>query len=181
MRATQQRTGKSTLSGYYSKDAVALMLAWISRTSPGIDDIPYWVYRDCYEELSSVVTKIVNLSFELGRVHSAWRTVTPVPKCTPITGPGDLRPISVTPILSQVVERLVVKDHLLPAISIDDLRDQYGFKPTGSSTAAIINITHAVTVMLESNKYLRCLLVDFSKAFDSVDHLVLVKKVQYCW
>ena len=67
MRAAQQRKGKTTLSGYYSKDAVALMLARISRTSPGNDDIPYCVYRDCYEELSSVVTKIVNLSFELGR------------------------------------------------------------------------------------------------------------------
>ena len=51
-------------------------------------------------------------------------------------------------------------------------------KPTGSTTAAIINITHAVTVMLESNKYVRCLLVDFSKAFDSVDHLALVKKLK---
>ena len=32
--------------------------------------------------------------------------------------------------------------------------------------------------MLESNKYVRCLLVYFSKAFDSVDHLVLAKKLQ---
>ena len=32
--------------------------------------------------------------------------------------------------------------------------------------------------MLESTKYVRCLLVDFSKAFDSVDHLVLVKKLK---
>ena len=178
--ATQQRMGKTTPSGYYSKGDVALMLARIRRTSPSIDDIPYLVYRDCYEELSSVVTKIVNLSFELGRVTSAWCTavITPVPKCTPITGPEDLRPISVTPILSRMVERLVVKDHILPAISIDDLQDQYGFKPTGSTTAAIINFTHAVTVMLESNKYVPCLLVDFSKAFDSVDHLALVKKLK---
>ena len=110
----------------------------------------------------------------------AWCTavITPVPKCTPITGPGDLRPTSVTPIMSRVVELLVVKDHILRTIPIDDLRDQYGFKPTGSTTASIINITHAVTVMLESNKYVRCLLVDFSKAFDSVDHLVLVKKLK---
>ena len=72
----------------------------------------------------------------------------------------------------------MVKDHILPALPIDDLRDQYGFKPTGSTTAAIINITHAVTVLLESNKYVRCLIVDFSKAFDSVDHLVFVKKLK---
>ena len=125
-------------------------------------------------------TSTMDLSFELGRVPSTWHTavITPVPKCTPITGPWDLRPISVTPILSRVVKQLVVKDQILPAIPIDDLQDQYVFKPTGSTTAAIINITHAVTVMLECNKYVRCLLVDFSIAFDSVDHLVLVKKLK---
>ena len=72
----------------------------------------------------------------------------------------------------------MVEDHILPAMLIDDLRDQYGFKPIGRTTAAIINITHAVTVMPESNKYVRCLLVDFFKAFDSVDHLVSVNKLK---
>ena len=43
-------------------------------------------------------------------------------------------------------------------------------------TAAIVNIIHAVTIFLESNKYVRCLLVDFSNAFDTVDHLALVEK-----
>ena len=31
--------------------------------------------------------------------------------------------------------------------------------------------------MLETNKYVRCLLIDFSKAFDSVDHARIVKKL----
>ena len=38
-------------------------------------------------------------------------------------------------------------------------------------------IWHTVTVMLETNKYVRCLLIDFSKAFDSVDHTIIVKKL----
>ena len=35
-----------------------------------------------------------------------------------------------------------------------------------------------VTNMLESNNYVRCLRIDFSKAFDTVDNIVLVKKLQ---
>ena len=50
------------LKGFYRAYA-------ISRTSPGIDDIRYWVYRDCYAELSNVVTKIVKLSIELVRLY----------------------------------------------------------------------------------------------------------------
>jgi hypothetical protein len=36
---------------------------------------------------------------------------------------------------------------------------------------------HHVTRMLETNAYVRCLLVDFSKALDIVDHVVLVDKI----
>jgi len=35
-----------------------------------------------------------------------------------------------------------------------------------------------VTNMLENNNYVKCLVIDFSKAFDTVDHVVLVKKLQ---
>ena len=36
---------------------------------------------------------------------------------------------------------------------------------------------HYVTLMLETNSYVRCLLVNFSKAFDVIDHGILLKKI----
>ena len=69
-----------------------------------------------------------------------------------------------------------MKDHIFPTIPTEQLFYQYGFKPTGSITAALVDITSTVSIMLEDNKYVRCLLIDFSKAFDSVDHLVLINK-----
>ena len=98
-----------------------------------------------------------------------------VPKTTPISSVKDLRPISVTPVLSRLVERLVVRDYLLPCIPSENLVDQYAYKLTGNTTCAIINITDTVGRMLESNRYVRCLLLDFSKAFDTVDHLLLLQ------
>ena len=59
----------------------------------------------------------------------------------------------------------------------DILRDQYAFKPTGSTTAAVTYFMHQVTKLLEDNDYVRCLLIDFSKAFDTVDHVILVPKL----
>ena len=41
---------------------------------------------------------------------------------------------------------------------------------TGSTAAALIYILHHVTLLLETNEYVRCLLIDFSKAFDTVNH-----------
>ena len=99
------------------------------------------------------------MSIDLGVVPSAWSTavITPVPKCTPVNSAGDLRPISVTPVLSRMVELLIVKDHIFPLIPTEELFDQYAFKKTGSTTAAIIDITHKIPMLLETiNLYTVC-------------------------
>ena len=103
--------------------------------------------------------------------------ITPVPKSPNPLCISDFRPISVTPILSHVVEKFVVARWLRPAITTDLIADQFAFRPTGSTNCALVFFMHHVTKMLESNAYVRCLLVDFSKAFDRVDHVVLVNKL----
>ena len=81
---------------------------------------------------------------DMGVVPWAWRTaaITPVPKCLPIKGLGELRPVSVTQILSRMMQRLVVRDYIFPAIPPGEFFHQYGFKPTGRTTCALIDITH---------------------------------------
>ena len=41
----------------------------------------------------------------------------------------------------------------------------------------LVYFMHHITRMLETNAYVRCLLIDFSKAFDVVDHVILVEKL----
>ena len=41
-----------------------------------------------------------------------------------------------------IVERLIVRDHIFPAIPTNEILDQYGFKPSGSTTAALVDLTH---------------------------------------
>ena len=156
-----------------------MLLANVRKTSPGNDGILYWVFRDCAGGLSQVISKLINYSLSIGKVPSIWKiaAITPVPKTNPVSMPSDLRPISKTPILSRLVERLVVRDLIMSNVSPANLYDQYEFKPTGSTTAALVDLTHTVTVMLETNKYVRCLLIVFSKAFDSIDHAIIVKKI----
>jgi len=42
----------------------------------------------------------------------------------------------------------------------------------------LIDITHTVGKLLETNRYVRCVMLDFSKAFDTVDHLIWLQKLQ---
>ena len=55
--------------------------------------------------------------------------------------------------------------------------DQYGFRPSVSTTAALIALLHKVTEALETNQYVVVLALDFSKAFDTVRHCSLLEKV----
>ena len=65
-------------------------------------------------EISGVIAGILNLSFSSGRVPQQWlcAIVTPVPKIPQPQQLADFRPISVTPILSRVAEKLVVTNKM---------------------------------------------------------------------
>jgi retron-type reverse transcriptase len=91
---------------------------------------------------------------------------------------ADYRPISVTPILSRIVEKIIVSKLIRPVLDKELLKDQFAFKPTFSTTAALTYFMHRVTIMLESNSYVRCLFIDFSKAFDVINHDILIVKLR---
>ena len=53
---------------------------------------------------------------------------------------SDFRPISVTPLLSRIVERLIV--NILPTLPVEQLADQFAYRPTCSTTAALVTLDH---------------------------------------
>ena len=153
---------------------VERMLASLKRTSPGPSSPPCWVLKQCSVELADPVCKLLNLSFSTGKLPAQWLTsiVTPVPKVSQPKTVNDFRPISVTPIICRLAEKLVVRRWLRPAINPSDICDQFAFRPTGSTTTALTFCFHHVTRLLETNQYVRCFLIDFRKAFDTVNHPV---------
>ena len=152
---------------------------WSVQTAAGCDGIPAWLLRNCSHELADIVAHIMNCSIGTGKVPSQWlkALVTPVPKVSKPARFSDYRPISVTSHLSRITEKVIVRHWLHPAIPADKLVDQYAFKSTGSTTAALVYFTHRVTKMPEHNDYVRCLMIDFCKAFDTVDHVILLTKL----
>jgi hypothetical protein len=168
-----------TLPFLCSNHEVAVTLQSISNTAPGLDGVPAWFFRHCSVELADLVASLFNQSLLTGCVPVSWlrAIVSPVPKINKPSVLTDFRPISVTPILSRLLENIVVKKYLQPCLSSDLIRDQYAYKPTGSTSCALVDMMHFVTKQLESCKYVRCLMVDLSKAFDTVDRTILLSKL----
>ena len=74
----------------------------------------------------------------------------PVPKLPKPVSLADFRPISVTPILSRLAEKLIVQKWLLPVINHQTMNDQFAFRPTGSTRCAliflcIVSLSHSAT------------------------------------
>src|SRR6218665_424092 len=92
-------------------------------------------------------------------------------------GPGDFRPISVVPVLSRILERIVVSRYIYPVFDHLPFRlqiqDQFAFRPTGSTSAALIDLLQKVTEMLLNNEYVEIISVDFTEAFERVRHHAL--------
>ena len=63
--------------------------------------------------------------------------------------------------MSRFLERLLVRDHIPPAIPPIDIIDQYGFKSTGSTTAALVDLTNRISVMLEDIRARRALPINW--------------------
>src|SRR5688572_7199236 len=89
-----------------------------------------------------------------------WRSscITPVPKNLRPQNEADFRPISITPVLCHMLEKIVVRRYFYPIFTDPEinstLNDQYAFRPSGSTTSAII--AH----LLSPTEFLRCYMMN---------------------
>jgi len=126
---------------------------------------------------------IAHFPTKLSVVPRQWKyaTITPVPKITKPTQCSDFRPISVTSVLSRLTERYIVRTFIYPALlylpPALNFSDQFAFRPSGSTTAALVALLHTVGDMLSTNSFVFVIALDFSKAFGSVRHSTLMDKM----
>jgi len=173
----------SSSSPYISEWRMFKILDTLHPTATGLDHLPAWFLRLAAPVFYKPLTRLFNLSISTSTVPQQWKSasIRPLPKVSAPTGHSDFRPISITPVLSRIMERTVVHHFLYPALLHPpptlSFTDQFAFRPSGSTSAAIISILHSITSMLTSNPYVTVIALDFSKAFDTVRHHTLLCKL----
>jgi hypothetical protein len=148
--------------------------------SQGPDDIPTWLLKDMSHVFGPVVSSIWNASLRENYIPKIWKSANTcaLPKVThPKNMKKDLRPISLTPILSKGIE-FHVREWFMGFIKDDIDKWQYGSLKNCSTVIALAQLIHEWLLALEtSNNVIRILLLDFQKAFDLVDHNILMAKI----
>ena len=129
--------------------------------------------------IMSPIAAIYNSSVRQSYVPPSWKQaeILPIPKVPQVTSLAKhLRSIALTPVLSKVLESFVVS---WMREATEHSETQYGGIKDSSTTLALITMLHHVLQRLErKNTYARILLIDFSKAFDHIDHNILLDKLK---
>ena len=127
------------------------------------------------------ITKFINPSFSLNVFLSLWKTakVTPILKSGDHTDVKNYRPISVLPFLSKIAERHV-HNALYNFLYENDLIyiRQSGFRSKESTETALIKIIDDLLFNLDNDRVSGMVLVDYRKAFDMIDHTLLLEKLE---
>ena len=145
----------------------------------GPDNIPSRIFKEFAFELATPAATIFNVSLLSGVMPISWKesNIIPIPKVTKPTCESDIRPISLTPCLSRVLEDFVV------SWLIGDVRDkidplQFGCLKGTSTSYCLLDMVHNWLLQLDSpNEHIQVCFLDFSKAFDRIGYNILVQKL----
>ena len=122
------------------------MLDSLQRTSPGPDNLPFWFLWVLAPFLAKPLSQMYNLSITKSLILEQWKysTITHVAKVANPAMRADYRPISVTPIMWRLLEQVIVKEYRYRTLIHPDcthlFQDQFAFRPTGSTTAALVSL-----------------------------------------
>ena len=146
------------------------LLAVKEGKSPGPDDIPNWLLKDFAPVISCPIASI-----RQGKVPLLWKCAAKAPK--PKSVESDLRPISLTAVLSKVLEGFVFS-WFCPIVMPHIDPHQFGGIRDSSTSHALVRLIHEWLQAAETPKaVIRSCLIDFSKAFDRIDYNILIHKL----
>ena len=150
--------------------------------SSGWDNISTKVIKASSSQLIKPLAHIFNLSLTSGvfPLELKIARVIPIFKSGDPSNLSNYRPVSVLPVFSKILERLVYT-RILTHINERNLlyKYQFGFRNEHSPNLAIIYLVDKISNALQNGDFVLGLYLDFSKAFDTVNHDILLKKLEY--
>ena len=153
-----------------------------SNKACGPDGIHGKILKNCATSLSIPLSLLFSLSYNTGSIPNEWKmaNVVPVHKKGSKDNVENYRPISLTSLVMKTLERIIKEELLIRITPLLDSR-QHGFLSAKSCTTNMVNFSDSVVLSINDCKTFGTDVVyfDFSKAFDSVNHDLILLKLKY--
>ena len=148
----------------------------------GLDKISARFVRECADLICVPICDIFNQSISQGIFPDDWKyaRVTPLYKQGDRGDVNNYRPISVIPIVAKVFERIVY-EQLYAYLEEHDIlcQNQSEFRANHSAVTALLEATDSWAYNIDNGKINGVIFLDLKKAFDTVDHQILLSKLSY--
>uniref|UniRef100_A0A8B9DSV2 Reverse transcriptase domain-containing protein n=1 Tax=Anser cygnoides TaxID=8845 RepID=A0A8B9DSV2_ANSCY len=158
-------------------------LSWLNtHKSMGPDGMHPRVLRELAEVIAELLYIIFERSWRTGEVPEDWRiaSVTPVFKKGKKEDPGNYRPVSLTSVPGKVLEQLV-PDAISKQLEEKKVRSsQHVFTKGKSCSTNLVAFYDGITSWVDGWRAVDVIYLDFSKAFDTVSHDILIAKLRTC-
>ena len=132
------------------------------------------------EDITSPIVNIINSSIDKEIFPDSWKVarVCPVSKIDNPIHEKDFRPISILPVLSKIYEKVILKQ-LFDYIERTSICNstQSGFRKGYSTQTILLKFRDDIQKALNKNETTMSVFIDYSKAFDTIQHETLIKKL----
>ena len=164
---------------HIDENEISTIIKSIRNGNSGWDNLPLILFKSCISSFIKPLTYIVNKSFKSGIFSDPLKLA----KIVPIFKSGDkkiisnYRPISVLTFFSKIFEKAISK-YLLAFLDSNNTlyKFQFGFRKKYSASHAIISIVERINTALNAGKHVAGVFLGFRKAYDTVNHSILLKK-----
>lgn len=153
-----------------------------NKSSAGFDDIPVNIMKASISCIAEPISQIINSTFENGTFPDDLK----IAKVCPVFKDGEkntfsnYRPISVLPSFSKIFEKAIYS-RLFTYFESKNIivNNQYGFRQNHSTHMALLDMYDRLSTAIDRNEYAVGVFIDLSKAFDTLNHNILLEKLEH--
>ena len=179
---SQQNPNSVFLSPVTPDEVSKIIQSMSPSKSSGPNSVPIKILKMIYTDISVPIAKLVNLSFQSGIFPSTLKISKIIPcfkKGSPLD-PSNYRPISLLSNIDKIFEKLIYCRiySFLESNKIIYHR-QFGFRKGHSTEHALLSMVERIQKCLDNGQFAVGIFLDLQKAFDTVDHQILCKKLKH--
>ena len=163
-----------------NRNEIEQIICSLKNVGAGIDKVIARVFKSTYKSILPHLVHLFNLCLKEGVFPRKLKVavVKPIFKTGDSASFSNYRPISILPLLSKILEKIIY-NRLMTHFSYNKLlsEKQFGFRKGLATYMPILLIQELITKAFEEEEHIVGIFLDLKKAFDTVDHIILCNKL----